>query len=83
MNEEVQKILDYSSMHHVLPVLCNFPLVGINPYLNVYAIFSVEPLQILHLGLSRMMKKGSMDRLRCTTKPSYSKTRTADGVYVL
>lgn len=59
-------------MNPVFPVLCDFTFVGITLYLDLYSIFSAEPMHEFHLGSSIMLKEAAMDRLRCTAKTTDS-----------
>lgn len=68
MKEEARKILDEQYIHHLIPLLWDFTFVGMTPYFDVYLIFIVEPMNLFHLGVSRMIKEAAMERLRCTMK---------------
>lgn len=56
MKEEAKKILSDQSIHTLLPLPCNFPFVGVTPYMDVYSLFIGESIHVFDLELSRMMK---------------------------
>ena len=45
------------SMLPIPPVFYEFPMVGLTPAVDIYAIFTFEPLHALSLGISRMLKE--------------------------
>ncbi len=62
-----RSFLDEHSMHHTKPLFHDWPFVGIVHELDPYNMFSVEPLHLLHLGVSKMLKQCMCDRLRDDT----------------
>ena len=65
LKDRAKKKLDDISVQPIIPVLSQFPFVGATPYLDIYGLFSVEPMHVFHLGVSRMIKDAATDRLRC------------------
>lgn len=63
MKEGAKQKLDDFSIHLVLPVLPDIPFVDTTPYHDIYEVFSVESMHVLHLGVSRMLKKATSVRL--------------------
>ena len=67
-----EALLKDRSMHDIRPVLMDFPFMGSAPILDVFQMFSLEPMHVLHLGLSKMLKNCALERLksidRTTTK---------------
>lgn len=67
MIEIAKKKLDNISIHTITPVLSDAPFIEPTPYLDIYASFSGEPMHILDVGVSRMLKEDYVERLRSTT----------------
>lgn len=64
MNASSSQLLKEKSLTGHRPVLHRFPFVGIAPSLEYYQLFSYEPLHNLHLGISKMLKKVIVERLK-------------------
>lgn len=54
---KAKDILDSRSMHGMPPFLVAFLFVGSKPSLDIYQSFTVKPLHLFHLGISRMLKQ--------------------------
>ena len=86
MRDSAKKILDDKSIHPLIPVLSDFPFVGATSYLDIYALFSVEPMHVFHLGVSRLLKEVAAERLRSTEltttnyRTVYRTTRTFSSI---
>lgn len=57
MKEEAKKTMDKQSIHTLILLRFDFPFVGTTPYLDVYSLFSVDPLNVFYLNLSRLIKE--------------------------
>lgn len=55
--EEKLRVLGEISMHLFKPILVRFPFGETHPSVDIYAIFRFEPMQILSLGVIRMLKE--------------------------
>ena len=62
----VKKKLDEISVYPIMPILCNFPFVGMTPYLDIHALFGVQAMHLFHIGESRTTKEAATDLPRCT-----------------
>lgn len=51
------------SMSPIMPVLRSFLFVGICQTLDVYQVFTIEPMHSFRLDLSRTLKEAAMKRL--------------------
>ncbi|MEM9680054.1 MAG: hypothetical protein AAF901_06990 [Bacteroidota bacterium] len=69
------KVMDDESMVPVRPALSDFPFVGITPVLDIYNIYSVEPMHLFHLGISKMLKICATDRLKSLALETYNMTK--------
>lgn len=67
IKEGAKQKLDDLSIHPLIPILFDFPFVGKTPYLDVYEFFSVEPVHVLHVGVSKMLKESTSVCLRSAT----------------
>lgn len=67
MREDAKSKLDGISIHQITHMLRDFPFVGDTPYLDIYALFSVKPMYILHIGVPRMLKEADADSLPGTS----------------
>ncbi len=58
--------MDELSLHPIRPLFHNYPFVGLTEHLSIYKIFSVEPMHVLHLGVSKLIKQTTCSRLKST-----------------
>ncbi len=58
--------MDDHSLHPFRPLFYDFPFVGLIEQLSIYRIFSVEPMHVLHLGISKLIKQTTCNRLKST-----------------
>ena len=70
-NESAEKLKDLS-MNEIPPVLFDFPFRELHPCLDTYAIFTVEPMHVLWIGLARTLKECIVNKLCDTLKKSSS-----------
>lgn len=66
-NQE-ESSLDAVSINPLEPVLFKLSFLGCVLELEIYAIFSVETLHIIHIGVSNLIKEFLWDRLRSCEK---------------
>ena len=64
--KQCNAILFEHSLVEFFPFLHGFPFIGLDPVLDMLAIFSFEPLHNLHLGISKLLKQCMADRLQST-----------------
>lgn len=68
MTEQAKNNLDDIYIHPITLGLSKFLFVDSTPYLDTYALFSVQQMHIFHLGLSSISKEASLERLRSITQ---------------
>lgn len=61
---QVESSLAAVSIDPMQPVLHNFPFVVCVPVLDIYAIFSDEPLHTFYIAIYKLIKQCLSDRLR-------------------
>lgn len=69
---EAEDILKSQSMMNYMPILSTFPLTTSTDTFDIYKIFTVEPLHLFHLGISKLIKQCACDRLKSTEKRTYA-----------
>lgn len=61
------------------PILQDFPFMDLHPTLDIYHLFSFEPMHNLYLGVSKLLKECACERLRSKDLETHAVT-TSRGV---
>ena len=77
-NRETLEELATLSMHPILPVFADFPFVGIHESVDIYSIFDYDPMHVLSLGISRLLKECLWELLDDSNRKT-SALRTSNG----
>ena len=78
MSDSSKLLPKEQSLAGVAPVLHKFPFTGLVPSLDIFSIFSFEPMHNLHLGISKLIKVALVERLKDESLKS-TVLKTANG----
>lgn len=68
MKEESYKKLESLYIHPIIPVLFDLPIDGTKSYLDTDYLLRIEPMNVFHVAMSRLLKDTAAERIRFTTK---------------
>lgn len=64
MRKQARQKLEDMSIHPINPDLNDFLFAGATPYQDMYVLYSVKLMHILHLRVSKMLKEADAERLK-------------------